>query len=342
MLKFWQFTEEELSDSQPEMYWSDEEKKLGDSIIKEFVGDDEFGSFLISDRYDFSQDKIMSGVLDSNLKYYLKYFYWSSIPLEQTSFNFIEKALDMRHMDFRIQTYIRSRAKINIGSQAGAMQLVTRYSDVYDVQRQFPIAHNFVRGESYLSDEVKRKILLGSVRKSESKTTTSMKFKADTIDFFGDKFKNKVLVEIGTSLGYGTRVLSPLFKKIITVDCSPEKFTYAKDYLKDFNNIEFKLMDVYNQMWQFGENADVVFIDCVHDYVHVKSDVDNSISTFNKPIIMFDDYGLFPEVKRLIDEYISDGKLKVLEKIGCHKGIVYPKTQNKILIDREGIICQVT
>ena len=82
----------------------------------------EFGSFLISDRYDFSQDKIMSGVLDSNLKYYLKYFYWSSIPLEQTSFNFIEKALDMRHMDFRIQTYIRSRAKINIGSQAGAMQ----------------------------------------------------------------------------------------------------------------------------------------------------------------------------------------------------------------------------
>ena len=27
-----------------------------------------------------------------------------------------------------------------------------------------------------------------------------------------------------------------------------------------------------------------------------------------KPIIMFDDYGLFPEVKRLIDEYILDNK----------------------------------
>ena len=62
--------------------------------------------------------------------------------------------------------------------------------------------------------------------------------------------------------------------------------------------------------------------------------------TFDKPIIMFDDYGLFPEVKRLIDEYILDGKLKVLEKIGHYKGKVYPKTQNKVLIDREGIICQ--
>ena len=31
-----------------------------------------------------------------------------------------------------------------------------RYSEVYAVQRQFPIAHNFVRGEIYLDDEYKR------------------------------------------------------------------------------------------------------------------------------------------------------------------------------------------
>ena len=35
MLEFWQFTEEEMSDSQPEMYWSDKEKELGDAIIHE-------------------------------------------------------------------------------------------------------------------------------------------------------------------------------------------------------------------------------------------------------------------------------------------------------------------
>ena len=99
-------------------------------------------------------------------------------------------------------------------------------------------------------------------------------------------------------------------------------------------------MDVYGQSWNFDDKVDVVFIDCVHDYVHAKSDVDNSILAFDKPIIMFDDYGLFPEVKRLIDEYIVDGKLKVLKKIGHYKGKIYPKTMNKILKDREGIICQ--
>jgi hypothetical protein len=100
-------------------------------------------------------------------------------------------------------------------------------------------------------------------------------------------------------------------------------------------------MDVYGQSWNFDEKVDVVFIDCIHDYAHVKSDVDNSIMTFDKPIIMFDDYGLFPEVKRLIDEYILDNKLKSLKKIGHYKGKIYSKTINKILLDREGIICQV-
>ena len=77
---------------------------------------------MISDRYDFSQDDLICDFLDPTLKY----FYYSSVPLEQTSFNFIDKVLDMRHMDFRIQTYIRSKAKINVGSQAGAMQLIKR------------------------------------------------------------------------------------------------------------------------------------------------------------------------------------------------------------------------
>ena len=37
MLKFWQFEENDYKDSQPEMYWSDKEKELGDSIIKEYI-----------------------------------------------------------------------------------------------------------------------------------------------------------------------------------------------------------------------------------------------------------------------------------------------------------------
>ena len=58
MLKFWQFEESEYKDSQPEMYWSDEEKELGESIIKEYVGDNNFGSLLISDRFKSDETKL--------------------------------------------------------------------------------------------------------------------------------------------------------------------------------------------------------------------------------------------------------------------------------------------
>ena len=34
ILKFWQFNKNEYEDSQPELYWTDEEKQLGDNIIK--------------------------------------------------------------------------------------------------------------------------------------------------------------------------------------------------------------------------------------------------------------------------------------------------------------------
>ena len=57
--------------------------------------------------------------------------------------------------------------------------------------------------------------------------------------------------------------------------------------------------------------------------------------------LIFDDYGLFPEIKKAVDEYIVDGKLKIVEKIGHYKNAYYPTTQNKVLKDREGVICQV-
>ena len=46
MLKFWQFSEGEYVDCAPDLYFSDEERELGDSIIKEHVGDKEFGSLI--------------------------------------------------------------------------------------------------------------------------------------------------------------------------------------------------------------------------------------------------------------------------------------------------------
>ena len=168
MLKFWQFTKEEMSDSQPEMYWSDEEREFGDDIIKEHVGYEErkvprhiikdFGSLLVSDRFgtqmgkhhqeSYDKDaKVMSKVLND---YELPYFYYTSKPISETPFGFIDKALDLRYIDLRIQLYIKSKAKVNVSNQCGTNQIVTRYSKCYESQRQYPIAHNFVEGGIYL------------------------------------------------------------------------------------------------------------------------------------------------------------------------------------------------
>ena len=158
MLKFWQFEEDEYIDSKPEMYWSDEEKSLGDTIIKNTIGDDQFGCLLVSDRFGTQRGKhhqesydkdteVMTKVLEENQ---VPYFYWMSKPISQTPFNFIDKALDMRHIDLRVQLYIKSKAKVNLSNQCGTNHLMVRYSKCYESQRQYPISHNFVRGETYL------------------------------------------------------------------------------------------------------------------------------------------------------------------------------------------------
>ena len=340
MIKFWQFEENApftYKDSTPEIYFSDEEIKLGDEIIEEYTRGKDFGCLLISDRYDYSMDRLIGGVIDPTLKH----FYWTERPIEQTSFDFIDKALDMRHMPVRTQLYIKSQAKYNVGKQCGTSQLVVRYSDVYSVQRQFPMAGNYVRGEIYLNDSRVREILKDLPDKSESKTTTSKKFKADFINYFSeDKYKSMSILEVGSSLGHSTKMLSHLFREVTALDNLYERHEQSKQLNSDRYNIHYVVMDVYNQSWeQFGK-MDAVFIDCVHDYVHIQRDIENALKFGKGTIIAFDDYGLFPSLKQCIDEYVEMGKLKVLKKVGQLKGTFYPTTQFKILKDYEGIICQ--
>ena len=158
MLEFWQFTEKEMSDSQPEMYWSFEEQELGDSIIQEYVDNKEFGCLLISDRFGTQYGKHHQETYDKDVQnftnifteYQLPYFYYTSNPISVTPFDWIDKILDMKYIDLRIQLYIKSKAKINLSNQCGTNHLVVRYSKCFESQRQFPLAHNFVKGEVYL------------------------------------------------------------------------------------------------------------------------------------------------------------------------------------------------
>ena len=140
LLRFWQFSS--FEDIEPELYWTEEERALGDSIINQHC-DGEFGTLLISNRYkDEGRDKIQAKLDEFNLPM----FYWTSTP--DSGFNFI-KALDMRHIGTRVQLYIKSRAKFNIGNQTGMNDTIANYAPTYTVPRG-KLGSNFIRSEIYI------------------------------------------------------------------------------------------------------------------------------------------------------------------------------------------------
>ena len=187
--------------------------------------------------------------------------------------------------------------------------------------------------------------------KSEMNWTTTHKFKDDLLDYFGDEFKNKNCLEVGTFQGHTTRILSFLFNKVITIDINQEWIEKARNLNNDRNNIEYYVGDIYDWIEPGvtslyydtfkDEEVDVVFIDAIHKYHQVVFDTINSIKTFGNIHLIYDDYGLLDEVKSAVDDMINTGMIEVVQYIGGQKDeLVNPTSVNKYLKDREGIICK--
>lgn len=141
ILRFWQF--DNFDDIEPELYFSDEERQLGDNIINEH-SNGEFGTLLISNRYDGEGRDLIQSKLD---EYDLPIFYWTSEKYHPFRF---KGGLDMRHIDTRIQLYIKTQAKFNVGNQTGVNDTIANYTPTFTVPRG-KLGSNFVRSEKYLS-----------------------------------------------------------------------------------------------------------------------------------------------------------------------------------------------
>lgn len=333
ILRFWQF--DNFDNIEPELYFSDEERKSGDDIVIEH-SNGVYGTLLISNRYNGEGRELIQQKLD---EYNLPMFYWTSE--KDSGFEFI-KALDMRHIDTRIQLYIKSEAHFNVGNQTGMNDTVAKYTPTYTIPRG-KLSSNFIRSEKYMVSP-SEDILSELPDKWEVKTTTSKRWKRGLYDFI-NIFNVKSVLEIGTSLGHTAYFIAQFVDKVTTVEVDSTRVEKAKKLSEKHNNINFICQSAYGREWDFGYH-DLTIIDCIHEYDYVKMDIDNAIKLRTK-YIAFDDYGLFPEIKQAIDEYISEGKLELITKIGYPKGTHFHMslstntTPDKILIDAEGIICRV-
>lgn len=169
-------------------------------------------------------------------------------------------------------------------------------------------------------------------------TTTSKKFKSDVYEFFNTPdFSDKTCLEIGCKNGYTTLVLTYLFKMVYGINydtiVSPNEFLVSKDR----SNFKLFAQDVYKLGLPVHE-ADVIFVDAVHTYQAVVMDVENSLKlkSDGKKYFIFDDIGLYPEVRSAVYECVSAGVLKVEKKIGYGP---FDGDFVRLLSDHEGIIC---
>lgn len=171
--------------------------------------------------------------------------------------------------------------------------------------------------------------------KFEHRTTTSHKFKRDVFEFFNKpEFKDKVCLEIGSNIGYTTRILSYLFKEVIGFNL--ENVDVASKYNNDRPNVRYYAQDVYNTTLPV-DYGDVFLIDAQHTYDAVIEDTLRSLkfNSYDKKYFIYDDYGAFPEIKKAIDDLISCDKITIVKKIGHEPNSQFVKP----LYEYEGLIC---
>lgn len=169
-------------------------------------------------------------------------------------------------------------------------------------------------------------------------TTTSKKFKSDVFDFFNKpEFSDKTCLEIGCKNGYTTIVLTYLFKLVYGINYdtveSPQRFLESNGR----TNFQLFAQDVY-KLGLPVKSADVIFIDAVHTYKAVLMDIENSMNlkSENKKYFIFDDIGLYPEVRGAVYECVDAGLLKIEKKIGYGP---FDGDFVRLLNDHEGMIC---
>lgn len=133
MLKFWQFTDDEMQNYYPELYFSSEEIAEGEKIIQQYIGENTFGTLLLTNTVqEYYSDSTNNLLLEAIQPYKdLLFFYYGSKPIKDTVFKEI-KTVNLKDLNIpiRIQLFIKSRATVNIGYQSGVNDTISGLAPV--------------------------------------------------------------------------------------------------------------------------------------------------------------------------------------------------------------------
>lgn len=141
MLRLYNFSEDEIIDTLPELYFSGDEIKEGESIIKDLPP---YCSLTLTEKHKFGhRDENLINIIE---QYDHLYLYWSATPIENTPYSFLKNKIDITTLtkDLRVQLYIRSKAQANFGTQSGVNDAMVRYTSVYVIPHE---GYNFKEGD---------------------------------------------------------------------------------------------------------------------------------------------------------------------------------------------------
>jgi hypothetical protein len=163
MLKYWRFDPKTITDSPPEMYWSEEEIKKGNEVIEKTFGKDDFGFLYIDDSfYVIDEEKriprmsVKRQLIQSKIDEFsnLPWLYYAGTNINETVYKTTTKSIDVRDLkiSLRVQSYIKSKSKVVIGHQGGyGTDCVSRYTTCYVIPLYSPaINEHYIRTTKYI------------------------------------------------------------------------------------------------------------------------------------------------------------------------------------------------
>ena len=181
--------------------------------------------------------------------------------------------------------------------------------------------------------------------KYQNFSTTSFQFKRDLWDFF-QGFADKNACEFGTHKGQTTRILSHIFKQVITFNL-PGHFEEAEILNSDQTNITYVGLNLYDGIKCPVElkkiPVSVFLIDAVHTFDAVLHDFSRAtnMKLAKEVYFVFDDYGLEREVYQAINQLIVTRQIERVKYIGHPPKHSFGGHPERVLQDWEGVIAKL-